>query len=333
MDIIVIGGINIDIEGSPFAALLDRDSNPGTVSIAYGGVGRNIAENLARLGQSVGMVSVVGNDELGRGAKEHLAGLGADTSMIRTIEGAGSCIYLSILDENMDMKLAVNDMEIIKEITPEYIRENLAEISKAKAIALDANLDEAALEEITAMLTGANEPAETGEPCGLGRTGKPDDLDAAGKSNCPKLFLDPVSASKAPRTISSIGRFHSIKPNLIETEAITGLTIESQADLTAAADWFIDRGVENVYITLGKEGVYYKNREKDGCIHPKKDIKLVSATGAGDAFSAMVLTGMAEDLDIEEIARLGMAASELAMESKKAVNEKIDIDEIKRRIL
>ena len=303
MDIIVIGGINIDIEGSPFAALLDRDSNPGTVSIAYGGVGRNIAENLARLGQSVGMVSVVGSDELGKGAKEHLAGLGADTSMIRTIEGAGSCIYLSILDENMDMKLAVNDMEIIKEITPEYIRENLTEISRAKAIALDANLDEAALEEITAMLTGS------------------------------KLFLDPVSASKAPRTISSIGRFHSIKPNLIETEAITGLTIESQADLTAAADWFIDRGVENVYITLGKEGVYYKNREKDGCIHPKKDIKLVSATGAGDAFSAMVLTGMAEGLDIEEIARLGMAASELAMESKKAVNEKIDIDEIKRRIL
>ena len=324
MDIIVIGGINIDIEGSPFAALLDRDSNPGTVSIAYGGVGRNIAENLARLGQSVGMVSVVGSDELGKGAKEHLAGLGADTSMIRTIEGAGSCIYLSILDENMDMKLAVNDMEIIKEITPGYIRENLAEISKAKAIALDANLDEAALEEITAMLVGLNQPAEAG---------KPDDLDAASKPNCPKLFLDPVSASKAPRTISSIGRFHSIKPNLIETEAITGLTIESQADLTAAAEWFLDRGVENVYITLGKEGVYYKNREKDGCIHPKKDIKLVSATGAGDAFSAMVLTGMAEGLDIEEIARLGMAASELAMESKRAVNEKIDIDEIKRRIL
>ena len=324
MDIIVIGGINIDIEGSPFAALLDRDSNPGTVSIAYGGVGRNIAENLARLGQSVGMVSVVGSDELGKGAKEHLAGLGADTSMIRTIEGSGSCIYLSILDENMDMKLAVNDMEIIKEITPGYIRENLAEISKAKAIALDANLDEAALEEITGMLVGLDQSAEAG---------KPDDFDAASKPNCPKLFLDPVSASKAPRTISSIGRFHSIKPNLIETEAITGLTIESQADLTAAADWFIDRGVENVYITLGKEGVYYKNREKDGCIHPKKDIKLVSATGAGDAFSAMVLTGMAEGLDIEEIARLGMAASELAMESKKAVNEKIDIDEIKRRIL
>ncbi len=323
-DIIIIGGINIDIEGSPFATLLDRDSNPGTVSIAYGGVGRNIAENLARLGQSVGMVSVVGSDELGKGAKEHLAGLGADTSMIRAIEGAGSCIYLSILDENMDMKLAVNDMEIIKEITPEYIRQNLPEISKAKAIALDANLDERALEEITAMLAGSNVPEEMDETC---------DLDGTSKANYPKLFLDPVSASKAPRTISSIGRFHSIKPNLIETEAITGLTIESQADLTAAADWFLDRGVENVYITLGKEGVYYKNREKDGYIHPKKDIKLVSATGAGDAFSAMVLIGMAEDLDIEEIARLGMAASELAMESKKAVNEKIDIDEIKRRIL
>lgn len=314
-EIIIVGGINIDIEGSPFAKLLDRDSNPGTVSIAYGGVGRNIAENLARLGQSVGMLSVVGDDELGKGAKEHLAGLGADTSMIKTIEGASSCIYLSILDENMDMKLAVNDMEIIKEITPEYIRENLSEISKAKAIALDANLQQEALEEITEMLVG---PRKSGTSDNLGR---------------PKLFLDPVSASKAPRTISSIGRFHSIKPNLIEAEAISGMEIHNQADLVAAADWFLECGVENVYITLGKEGVYYKNREKDGYILPKKELKLVSATGAGDAFSAMILIGMAEGRDIEEIARLGMAASELAMESKKAVNEKIDIDEIKRRIL
>lgn len=314
-DIIIVGGINIDIEGSPFAKLLDRDSNPGTVSIAYGGVGRNIAENLARLGKSVGMLSVVGNDELGKGAKEHLAGLGADTSMIKTIEGASSCIYLSILDENMDMKVAVNDMEIIKEITPEYIRENLSEISKAKAIALDANLQQEALEEITEMLVGSR------------KSGTSDNLSG------PKLFLDPVSASKAPRTISSIGRFHSIKPNLIEAEAISGMEIHNQADLVAAADWFLECGVENVYITLGKEGVYYKNREKDGYILPKKDLKLVSATGAGDAFSAMILTGMAEGRDIEEIARLGMAASELAMESKKAVNEKIDIDEIKRRIL
>ena len=314
-DIIIVGGINIDIEGSPFTKLLDRDSNPGTVSIAYGGVGRNIAENLARLGKSVGMLSVVGNDELGKGAKEHLAGLGADTSMIKTIEGASSCIYLSILDENMDMKLAVNDMEIIKEITPEYICENLSEISKAKAIALDANLQQEALEEITEMLVGSR------------KSGTSDNLSG------PKLFLDPVSASKAPRTISSIGRFHSIKPNLIEAEAISGMEIHNQADLVAAADWFLECGVENVYITLGKEGVYYKNREKDGYILPKKELKLVSATGAGDAFSAMILTGMAEGRDIEEIARLGMAASELAMESKKAVNEKIDIDEIKRRIL
>ena len=314
-DIIIVGGINIDIEGSPFAKLLDRDSNPGTVSIAYGGVGRNIAENLARLGKSVGMLSVVGNDELGKGAKEHLAGLGADTSMIKTIEGASSCIYLSILDENMDMKVAVNDMEIIKEITPEYIRENLSEISKAKAIALDANLQQEALEEITEMLVGSR------------KSGTSDNLSG------PKLFLDPVSASKAPRTISSIGRFHSIKPNLIEAEAISGMEIHNQADLVAAADWFLECGVENVYITLGKEGVYYKNREKDGYILPKKELKLVSATGAGDAFSAMILTGMAEGRDIEEIARLGMAASELAMESKKAVNEKIDIDEIKRRII
>ena len=94
-DIVIIGGINIDIEGYPYKDLVEQDSNPGRIKISYGGVGRNIAENAARIGEKVAMLSVIGADELGRGARSHLAGLGVDVSMVREIPGRGSAIYLS----------------------------------------------------------------------------------------------------------------------------------------------------------------------------------------------------------------------------------------------
>ena len=71
-DITVIGGINIDIEGCPRKALLPSDSNPGDIAISFGGVGRNIVENGARLGADVGLISLTGDDFLGNNARDHL---------------------------------------------------------------------------------------------------------------------------------------------------------------------------------------------------------------------------------------------------------------------
>ena len=84
-DITVIGGINIDIEGSPFNKLRREDSNPGRISLSYGGVGRNITENIARIGGDVAMVSVIGEDQMGRGAKEELQDLGVDVSGVEIL--------------------------------------------------------------------------------------------------------------------------------------------------------------------------------------------------------------------------------------------------------
>ena len=58
----VIGGANIDIHGRSTQALRSNDSNPGDVHISAGGVARNIAENLARLGADTRLISAVGDD-------------------------------------------------------------------------------------------------------------------------------------------------------------------------------------------------------------------------------------------------------------------------------
>jgi pseudouridine kinase len=146
-----------------------------------------------------------------------------------------------------------------------------------------------------------------------------------------KLFFDPVSANKAVKAKKCIGRFFAVKPNRIEAEVLSGIHIENEEDLGRCAKWFMAQGVKQVFITLNKDGVYYCDGKKEGIIRPGK-VNLVSATGAGDSFSAMILLGMAEELDIEQTAKMGMAASSIAMESPAAVNKNINREEILRRI-
>lgn len=301
--ITVIGGINIDIEGSPFRPLLKEDSNPGRIEMSFGGVGRNIVENVARAGGSAAMISVIGDDHMGQSAVRHLEHLGVDVRGIETIEGKNSSMYLSVLNHEHDMELAISDMDILDELNLKRILCHEEVLRDAEAACLDANLRAELLEKVTEELA----------------------------SRGIKMFFDPVSAHKAGRAKNCIGRFYAVKPNRIEAEEMSGIRIESEEDLSRAARWFMDQGVKQVFITLNKDGVYYCDGEKEGIIRPGR-VNLVSATGAGDSFSAMILLGMAEKRDIEETARMGMAASSIAMESRAAVNDKLSRDEILRRM-
>ena len=297
-EITVIGGINIDIEGMPYEELIYKDSNPGRIRMSYGGVGRNITENIARLGGDVAMVSVAGDDYMGAGAVEELRSLGVDTSHISVAEGENSAMYLSILNHRNDMELAICNMDILERITPEFIDNARQLIEQSRIVALDTNLEPELLEYVVKTTKG---------------TAK---------------FLDPVSAAKAVRAEDIIGEFDIIKPNLLEAEILSGIKIRDEKDIIKAGDAFLDKGVQKVYITLGENGVYYADRSSDGFIRPG-DVELVSATGAGDAFSAAIIMGFAGGIDTAETAKLGMAAAAFAMKSSTAVNKNICMEGIR----
>ena len=301
--IAVIGGINIDIEGTPFKPLLKEDSNPGRIEMSFGGVGRNIVENVARAGGDAAMISVIGDDHMGESAVRHLYNLGVDVQGIETIEGRNSSMYLSVLNHQHDMEMAISDMDILDELTMDTVLLHEDVLRDADVICLDANLKEDLLDSASLLL------ADWGK----------------------KLFFDPVSVNKAGKAKNCIGRFYAIKPNRMEAQELSGISIETEADLSRCAQWFLDQGVKQVFITMNKDGVYYCDGEKEGIIRPG-NVNLVSATGAGDSFSAMILLGMAEKRDIEETARMGMAASSIAMESRTAVNENMSRDELLRRM-
>lgn len=120
-EISIIGGINIDIEGCPFRALQPEDSNPGKISLAYGGVGRNIVENAARLGGDVAMISIIGDDQMDAVPRRSLQSWASMSPISRSLAGRSSSMYLSILDEKHDMAMAISDMSIMEALTPEKL--------------------------------------------------------------------------------------------------------------------------------------------------------------------------------------------------------------------
>ncbi|HML38339.1 MAG TPA: carbohydrate kinase family protein [Bacillota bacterium] len=291
-EVSIIGGITADIEGTPYKQLIQGDSNPGKISMSYGGVGRNIAENLARMGARVNFISAAGDDFAGRGAVRELSDIGVNVENIRLLPEENTAVYMSILNLMGDMELALCNMDILERISIDFIDSAYESIKHSEIIGIDTNLTEETLDYATRKLKDI------------------------------PIFLDPVSVAKAERARKVVGRFHTIKPNRMEAEILSGLSILNSEELEEAGRWFLAQGVKRVFITLGPGGVFYCDEKDSGIIRPQPR-EIVSATGAGDAFSAAILYSHLKGFDLKKTAEAGMAAASVAMGSKAAVNREI----------
>lgn len=183
--IIVIGGVNADIAGTPSGKFLIHDSNIGRISVSPGGVGRNIAKNLRALGAEVSFIAAIGDDLFADVIKDDCRQLGIDISMAKEVKGRSSSVYMYICDETGDMYAAVNDMTIVEEISPEYL--SSFDLNAYDACVVDANLSRETIEYICSKVTIP-------------------------------LYADPVSCAKAGR-IKGL-HFSAIKPNEMESEIL-----------------------------------------------------------------------------------------------------------------
>lgn len=300
-DVSIIGGITADIEGNPYKQLIQGDSNPGKISMSYGGVGRNITENLARMGTGVNFISAAGDDFAGRGAVRELSDIGVNVENIRLMPEENTAVYMSILNLMGDMELALCNMDILERISIDFIDSAYESIKHSEMVGIDTNLTEETLDYATKKLKDI------------------------------PIFLDPVSVTKAERARKIVGRFHTIKPNRMEAEILSGLSILNGEELEEAGRWFLGQGVKRVFITLGAGGVFYCDERESGIIRPEP-AEIVSATGAGDAFSAAIIYSYLKGFDLKTTAETGMAAALIAMGSKSAVNRQMSEELLLREL-
>ena len=297
----VIGAVNMDLSGTPAAPLRAGDSNPGRITLTPGGVGRNIAENLRLLGRKVSLITIMGEDAYADVIREHSLNAGIDLQYSFTDPLGRTSAYLCIIEENGDLNVAVSDMAICDELTPAKLEPLLPVLNHGSMVIADANLPEETLAWI------------------------------AGKVTVP-IAADPVSVSKAPRLKPLLPRLTLLKPNIPETEILTGMTIHGDMNLSRAADALHRMGVQRDYISLGERGVWADDVREGGTILPCAPGAIVNTTGCGDAFVAAAADAFLNGLGTIEAARRALAASAICAEDAAAVSPWLSPEAIELKI-
>ena len=296
---LVIGGANMDISGFPLKDLRRNDSNPGSVRLSMGGVGRNIAENLARMGTGVKLLSAVGRDIYGEKILNDCSALKIDIDAVKQVDEEPTSVYLSIQDSSGDMVLALSDMEISGRIDTDYINKNRGLIEHASAVVVEANLERRIIEYLISNFS---------ESC---------------------FFADPVSGVKAEKIIGLFEGIDTITCNRHEAEVLCGVKIEKDQDCLDAADKLVRAGIREVFINRGAEGTCYATPEGRGFYRVKR-VEMVNANGAGDAFMAGLVYGKMKGLSLDEKLEFASAASAVTVSCSETVNPSLSADLIKR---
>lgn len=295
--IAVVGGANMDIGGFPDGALVPGDSNPGRVRMTPGGVGRNIAENLVRLGLQVELITALGDDANGHAILADCHAKGIGVSAVQIEKDCATSVYLFVDDAQGDMSVAINDMAIQRRVTPERLAERLELLNSMDAVVLDANLRE----ESIAFL---------------------------GREVRVPIFADAVSAAKVGKLKGVLDKLYCLKPNRIEAELLSGMRIASIEDAKVAARRLLSKGLKRVMLTLGPEGAVCAEGEE--CIFlPPGSVEIVNASGAGDAYTAALVWSHCSGLSLRESAVAGTAASAIAMQSISAVNPEMSVEKLR----
>ena len=297
---VVCGGANIDIGAHSFAPLRDRDSNPGRVELSLGGVGRNIAHNMRLLGVPTYLLTALGGDSRALQIEQSCRELGIDLSHALRVPDGRTSTYVFVGDSDGDMAIAVSDMEICEKLTPDYFASQLDLLNGAAAVVIDANLPRGSIAYLTEHCTAP-------------------------------IFIDPVSTVKAEKLRGLLARVHTLKPNRIEAELLSGVKISDGESLRQAAQALLDQGVKRVFLSLGGDGVFAA-QQGETHLEPICKAEMRNATGAGDAMMASLVWSFLAGRNLAESCAAGTAAAALAVESEETINPAMSAEAVERRM-
>ncbi len=295
--VLVVGAAGIDSKGRASAPLTLGSSTPGIVRVSVGGVARNVADNLTRLGVEVVLLSAIGHDGSGRRILNNATDVGINTDYLIVSEEHHTSAYLAILDEHGNLVMSVDDMHVLSAITSQIINRRRGLIKNAEMVVIDSNLSEATIASLFRVAKRYNV----------------------------RVCADPTSTALLPKLKPYLAGIYMITPNVAEAEALSGHTIEDTNDAITAARELVNAGVKIVIITLAEEGVVYASASDSGRV-PAVVTDVVDSTGASDALTATVVFGLLNDIPLDESVRLGVSAAALTLACTDTVCVDLSLD-------
>ncbi|NIP25344.1 MAG: ribokinase [Phycisphaerae bacterium] len=297
--VLVIGAAGIDIKGQAGAPLVPSSSIAGTIRSTSGGVARNVAENLARLGEKVVFLSAIGDDASGIRVKNRLVDAKIDINHLIVARNSRTAAYLALFDKHKNPIYSIDDMRILENITPQVIYRKRNLVRNAAMIMIDSNLSEKTISSIIKQAMVKDVP----------------------------VVADPTSISLAPKLKPYLQHFYMITPNANEAEILSDQAIKTRQQATRAAKKLVELGVDIAVITLAERGVVYATDDTSGHI-PALTSRVVDLTGAADALTGAILFGVLNEFSIDEAVRLGASAAALTLQSEDSVLRDLTLDQL-----
>ena len=313
--LLAVGSAAVDIKARLARAALHSTDVPGRVTLKAGGVARNIAENLARLGVPVVFAGIMGDDPQARLLIELSRAAGLDvrplarsapppTDFVRSrLRASLPTATLNVMLGPDGRQIAgVFSGDILEALQPIDLEPLRADIQSAPAIVCDGGLPAdvlIALRDLT--------PEET------------------------FVYCNPGSVALAPRLEPILERLDLLTCNQLEAAALTEVNINGPAKLVSAAMILVKRGVKRAVVTFGARGLAYADNERSQFL-PVRPVNLADATGAGDALAAALIEALLHDQPIDLCLKRGLAAAAITCESEDSVSAAMSMEAIEERI-
>eukprot|EP00794_Sanderia_malayensis_P012071 gene12071-13315_t len=344
---VIIGGSVFDLLAvTDSYDVLAEVTNKGKLYQTFGGVGRNIAECVARLGVQPLLISAMGKDSQGDMMLEHLQKLNMDTRGILVSSDVPTASYSAIMNNSGELLLAVGDMHIHEEIKQDFIQDFEDDIKKAPIVCIDGNLDTSVIERALQLCIKHDVPVWY-DPTDMTKATKPFSTEAwravtyvsPNKRELQALHAAICNRQEGMENFNSDGSLDFSRPT--EDQVITACIRMSRDILPKVTCLVITLGRFGVLVLRNElcdepfpvKGNMTACNEKAGLIsathYPSvnedivPDMKIRSVSGAGDSLAGTMIASIIRGDEPHICVKAGLRAAFLSLQTHDAVSDQV----------
>uniref|UniRef100_A0A3Q3T1L6 Zgc:136858 n=2 Tax=Mastacembelus armatus TaxID=205130 RepID=A0A3Q3T1L6_9TELE len=332
-DIVVIGGINVDfIAKGKMKTFHFGQTNPGSVCQSFGGVGRNVADSLSRLGHRPLFVSATGADSHSDAVLNYCKHM--NTSGVARLKGQSTATYCAVITESGELSLGLGDMDIHQQITEHYVSQFEKQLSSATLLCLDGNIPVSTINYVCSVARKHSinlwyEPTDTEKAC--------------------KPFLSDAWKSMSYSSPNLAELCTMTKALGIPTPEVLPNSLEEVLSVAVALSRPLLEHLHCLVVTLGAMGVLVCGEHDDAGsvnLQPRKQKRrrelcalhyqaltvkaeeTMNVSGAGDSLASALMAGIVQGRDTDSCVRMGLLAARLSLASPHPIPPTLTLDSV-----
>ncbi|KRN59398.1 PfkB family carbohydrate kinase [Limosilactobacillus secaliphilus] len=290
----VIGATNMDVYGIlKKDRLVPKGSNAGHIVTQLGGVGRNVAANLAQLGVSTNLITVYGNDQNGRTFKEDALRRNINLSYAKQLLDQPTSIYLYINRKDGQRLIGVDDMDINNQLSPAYLQREIVSINNSQLVVFDSNIPSASIRWLYDHVTVP-------------------------------LFAKSVSVNKAPNLVQDNVNLTGLVINGVEASLLSGIKPNSTTAAGQCAHKLQAMFHTAIYLYVDRRGLFYDDGKQQATRPYESDLRVMNTNGVGAAMIAMTAACYLRHMTLDQTLDHMILAGERTMATSASVSDQVN---------